>query len=138
MEREIVSIQQMIAVCLKEPGGSGEKSEIAVCLKEPGGSGEKSEDVERIPSSDPISETQATKPKDIIVFVNLVDFCRLVQGNHLMGFSPCIVSVFRFRSGSNCCSLFFCRDLLVNGAKPEAFRPWIFKFGREVILLSVK
>ena len=29
-------------------------------------------------ATDPTSDAQAVKPKDIIVFVNLVDFCRLV------------------------------------------------------------
>jgi len=34
------------------------------------------DDVEPEVSSDPVTGKQASKPKDIVVFVNLVDFCR--------------------------------------------------------------
>ena len=33
-------------------------------------------DVEIGISSDPVTGKQASKPKDIVVFINLVDFCR--------------------------------------------------------------
>lgn len=35
-------------------------------------------DVEIGISSDPVTGKQASKPKDIVVFINLVDFCRWV------------------------------------------------------------